>query len=89
MSDEYVDFMIDRINPDPVQYKPYSPSFIPASPLAVRIPLESGSIIQDGNVTILNLDGFQALLATLADAIDDMDKSRRLHINRVKSPLAK
>ena len=89
-SDEgYVDFTVDHINPDPVQYKPYSPSFSPATHLVVRVPLDSEYVIQSGDVTVIDLAGFQTLLATLADAIDEMDSDRRGSKSKVKSPFSK
>lgn len=71
---EYIDFFLDAIDTDPVQYKPYSPHFTPTAAVVVRVPIDPDLILEvdegcsDGAI-ILSEQGFRALLVSLASMV--------------------
>jgi hypothetical protein len=71
-----VKLTLDEIVCDPVQYKPYSPKFS-AQDVIVEVPLDSELVEQDGDLTVLQLEGLQALLGKIANAVEDMHIQRQ------------
>jgi hypothetical protein len=67
---------LNKIVCDPVQYKPYSPEFT-LQDVIVEIPLDSDLVELDEDQLVLQLEGMQALLAKVANAVEDMHKSRQ------------
>jgi hypothetical protein len=67
---------LDEIVCDPVQYKPYSPKFS-AQDVIVEIPLDSELVEIDGDLVVLQLEGLQALMAKVANAVEEMHTARQ------------
>lgn len=76
----YIDLFVEQIATDPVQYKPYNPLLKPVQALVLRVPVEDLDLIvdycKDDEVIVIGLDGFRFLLATIANAIQDMNNAR-------------
>ena len=73
-----IDLEVIQLNPDPVQYKPYSPTFRPyGRALILRIDLEDDLILEETETTIVvGPDGFAQLLSDTANLIQDTDEVR-------------
>jgi hypothetical protein len=67
---------LNKIVCDPVQYKPYSPEFTVQN-VIVEIPLDSDLVEEDEDLVVLQLEGFQALMAKVANAVEDMHSARQ------------
>jgi hypothetical protein len=67
---------LNKIVCDPVQYKPYSPEFT-LQDVIVEIPLDSDLVELDEDQLVLQLEGMQALLAKVANAVEDMHSTRQ------------
>lgn len=67
---------LDEIVCDPVQYKPYSPKFS-AQDVVVEVPLDSELVEVDGDLVVLQLEGLQALMAKVANAVEQMHSARQ------------
>jgi hypothetical protein len=76
VENKVVKLRLDGLVCDPVQYKPYSPSFS-AQDVIVEIPLDSDLVEEDGNLTVLQLEGLQALMAKVANAVEEMHTARQ------------
>jgi hypothetical protein len=72
---------LDEIVCDPVQYKPYSPKFS-AQDVIVEVPLDSELVEVDGDLTVLQLEGLQALMAKVANAVEKMHTARQEGLRR-------
>jgi hypothetical protein len=72
---EYIEFFLDAVDTDPVQYKPYSPHFSPCAAVVIRVPIDSDLIEEvdplegDCGVIYLGPAGFRALLVSFADMV--------------------
>lgn len=63
---------VEAMNPSRQQYKPYNFMMAPEN-LYVEIPVATADIIDNGpDGMVLTLDGFAALLNSIATALDDM-----------------
>jgi hypothetical protein len=71
-----VSLTLNKIICDPVQYKPYSPEFTVQN-VIVEIPLDSDLVEEDDDLVVLQLEGFQALMAKVANAVEDMHSLRQ------------
>lgn len=65
-------FRIESIAPQRQQYRPYLFNLLPENTfLDIEVPA-GGMIQDDGDFTVLNLEGFKAMLSSVADAVDEV-----------------
>ena len=62
---------------DPVEYKPYKPTFVPEKDVYVEVPVEYGEATFSLEDVVLTLTGFKSLLKNLSNAIDETEKERQ------------
>jgi len=65
------------IAPDPVQYKPYNPTF-GGDNLYIEVPVDEDDIeILPDERVVISMRGFQSLLIKLSNMIDDANDTRQ------------
>ena len=72
-----IPFLLERIEADPIAYKPYSPKLVPVGPVVVMMPMDTIGMMQDSKEqVIITLDGFMSILSNLSTAIEEMHQTR-------------
>ncbi len=63
---------VEWFNASREQYKPYSYNMVPTE-LYVELPLDDSHVIeQKDGVTVIDMDGFSAMLATVSTSLGNM-----------------
>ena len=79
-----VQFRLTQLNTDPVQYKPYSPTFVPETEIILELDVERTKIIhaesgvgeEAHNLIVIGPEGFKAIVTQLADMVSELDRDR-------------
>ncbi len=66
---------LESVSPQRQQYKPYAFNALPQDVyLEIEIPPD-GIVSQSSGETVLNMEGFQAILSALADGVDEVHEA--------------